>query len=370
MQHATVARRAGRTTCSALGGIALATLARTQFAALVLVLALAVLAHELAYAEPGARRRDRVWSAARNAVSHHRVLAAVYALGAVAAVVLVAAGRFSDTLGTYAAAVEGNLFPHHFVPSLAEHLAMIALGLGVLPFLVGAAWLAGNLVGASTRERQAFAALGSRDDPRARGRGDVVRPPLRRRRRPRPLPLLRRPGACSSRSRPRAPTGAGRAGRCSCRSSSSRTASRRPACRGSTKLNVDTPVSVLDDKVLAVAHTLGRAQAALIVGTILLAALFLEAAHLLRRSYVAAVLAVLTAFALPAETAYAFSRLFAVNGTSGRPLTLDQGVVFDWLDRTLGTRAERRRWCRTRSTTPTTGRASAGGGTSSSGTSR
>ena len=59
----------------------------------------------------------------------------------------------------------------------------------------------------------------------------------------------------------------------------------------------------------------------------------------MRRTHLAAVLAVLVAFALPAETAYAFSRLFDVNGTSGRPLTLDQGVVFDWLDRTLGTGA-------------------------------
>ena len=40
--------------------------------------------------------------------------------------------------------------------------------------------------------------------------------------------------------------------------------------------------------------------------------------------------------ALPAETAYAFKRLFAVNGTSGLPLTLDQSVVFDWVDRASG----------------------------------
>ncbi len=59
----------------------------------------------------------------------------------------------------------------------------------------------------------------------------------------------------------------------------------------------------------------------------------------MRRTHLAAVLAVLVAFALPAETAYAFSRLFDVNGTSGRPLTLDQGVVFSWLDRTVGTGA-------------------------------
>ena len=40
--------------------------------------------------------------------------------------------------------------------------------------------------------------------------------------------------------------------------------------------------------------------------------------------------------ALPLETVYAFDRLFAVNGTNGLPVTLDQGVVFNWVDRNVG----------------------------------
>jgi hypothetical protein len=44
--------------------------------------------------------------------------------------------------------------------------------------------------------------------------------------------------------------------------------------------------------------------------------------------------------ALPAETGYAFKRLFAVNGTSGLPLTLDQSIVFGWVDRTITTTSE------------------------------
>ena len=59
----------------------------------------------------------------------------------------------------------------------------------------------------------------------------------------------------------------------------------------------------------------------------------------MRRSYLVALLALLTAIALPLETRYAFQRLFAVGGTAGRPLTQDQGGVFDWVDRTLGTGA-------------------------------
>ena len=50
------------------------------------------------------------------------------------------------------------------------------------------------------------------------------------------------------------------------------------------------------------------------------------------RSAVAAIALV----ALPLETAYAFERLFRVNGTNGLPITLDQGVVFNWIDRNVG----------------------------------
>jgi hypothetical protein len=44
----------------------------------------------------------------------------------------------------------------------------------------------------------------------------------------------------------------------------------------------------------------------------------------------------LLAVALPLETAYAFERLFRVDGTNGLPITLDQGVVFSWIDRNVG----------------------------------
>ena len=53
-------------------------------------------------------------------------------------------------------------------------------------------------------------------------------------------------------------------------------------------------------------------------------------------------LCVLLLVALPAETGYAFKRLFAVNGTSGLPLTLDQSIVFGWVDRTITTQLARR----------------------------
>jgi hypothetical protein len=55
---------------------------------------------------------------------------------------------------------------------------------------------------------------------------------------------------------------------------------------------------------------------------------------------VAAVLVAATGAALVGETAYAFDRLFRVDGTSGRPISLSQGIVFDWVDRELGPGAD------------------------------
>jgi hypothetical protein len=47
-------------------------------------------------------------------------------------------------------------------------------------------------------------------------------------------------------------------------------------------------------------------------------------------------LVALTVMALPAETGYAFAKLFATNGTSGRPITLAQSSFFSWIDKAVG----------------------------------
>ena len=59
-----------------------------------------------------------------------------------------------SVLGTYSATAHGNPVPLGIVPAFAEHLATIALGLGIVPFLVGGAWLAANAVRAATREQR------------------------------------------------------------------------------------------------------------------------------------------------------------------------------------------------------------------------
>jgi hypothetical protein len=337
LQRATVAPRVSNDVLALLG-IALATFARTQFFVLVLVLAPAIVLEETAFSDQ-AGGMNRLRAGARRALSGHRVLAVFYALLTVAVVVLSAAGRLSSTVGTYAQAVEGNPFPAHFVPSLAEHFATIALGLAVLPFVIGTAWLVSGLAGRGTRERHAFSALGtitigvlavevtSFD---LRFGGGVVRE--------RylfyvvPIILVAFAGALCDTRWPRwsllVPVPVVVYGFW------------HSALLQYSKLNIDTPVSILHDEILKIAHTHRAAHLMLAGGTILLTALFFEASVLVRRSYVVAALVLIVAVALPLETRYAFQRLFAVDGTSGRPLTLAQGEVFDWVDRTIGTQAE------------------------------
>jgi hypothetical protein len=102
------------------------------------------------------------------------------------------------------------------------------------------------------------------------------------------------------------------------------------------KLNVDTPVAMLNDGLLDLATSETWARVMLVLLTaVVLQALLLARTFVPWRPVVAAI-AVLVAVALPLETVYAFERLFRVNGTNGLPITLDQGVVFSWIDRNVG----------------------------------
>jgi hypothetical protein len=102
------------------------------------------------------------------------------------------------------------------------------------------------------------------------------------------------------------------------------------------KLNVDSPVAAVNNLLLDVGGSQNGARAALVL--VALVAVMLTALAGATRAGVLIVVAVCAA--IPAETALAFSRLLTNNGTSGRPVTLAQGNVFDWIDRELGTDAK------------------------------
>jgi hypothetical protein len=82
------------------------------------------------------------------------------------------------------------------------------------------------------------------------------------------------------------------------------------------------------------------ASAALVVGVLVAGALLGMATALLSRRVVAILVGAIVVVALPAQTVAAFSRYFSIDGTAGRPLTLDQGAVFNWIDRALGPDAD------------------------------
>ncbi|HMI21993.1 MAG TPA: hypothetical protein VK496_03660, partial [Gaiellaceae bacterium] len=127
-----------------LVAVAASVFARTQFAVLLVVIPLALLLNRFSL---------------RRLVSEHRLLAVVYAALAVVAVVLLPLGQLSRVLGTYSVTAEGNLVPSGTPRSLLEHLAVVGLGLGIVPFVLATAWLLTPFVRHRTTEERAFASV-------------------------------------------------------------------------------------------------------------------------------------------------------------------------------------------------------------------
>jgi hypothetical protein len=285
----------------AAAAIVLAIFARTQFVVLAVVLALL------------AARRWR----------EHRVLLAVYAAGVLLALLVVALGH--SPLGTYSSTSSGNPLPLSIVPALFTHLARIAVGLGVLPFVVGGAWLL---------RRDPFAELAlvtialltvevaSYDE---RFGGGIVHD--RYLFYIAPLFAISFSAALARWERPRwtlavpvvvlvigfalAPL---------------------PVF---LKLTVDSPTAAMDGYLRRELGGLTGARVFLVVVALVAAALVVEAAVLLGSRAVVG-LALLSLLLTTAETGYAFERLFRVDGTAGRPLTVDPSGLLAWLDRTVG----------------------------------
>ena len=320
--HATTARPSRRNDVLALLGIALAVAARTQFVALLLVVPAVLALH------------DR-----RAALDRHRVLAWAYAALAVLLGTLVATGHIASTLGIYGETVHGRVLPSGIGRALLDHVAVLALGFAILPFIVGIAWLLATLVRPHERgETEAFAAValvttllvvleGALFD--VRYSGGVVRD--RYLFYAGPLVLIAFFRALGDPRRLRwsllAPAVAVVAGFAVV------------PVPDYGRLDVGSPVAVVIVYLWTSLHSVVGTRIFLAVAAGILTLLYVQGTILLRRSHLAAVLVVLTVVALPAETTYAFLQLLRHNGTAGRPVTVQQGGVFDWVDRTVGTRA-------------------------------
>jgi hypothetical protein len=123
---------AARRDLLAIGGLALAFFTRPQFLVLAAVLPLAAL----------------VVDGPRRALDRHRVLAGACVAAVLVVVPLASLGEAHRLLGDYGVtATQGSPLPAGVWKAAAIHLDVIAIGLGVIPFLLGVAWTYSNLRG-------------------------------------------------------------------------------------------------------------------------------------------------------------------------------------------------------------------------------
>ena len=141
--HGALAEPSPRRDALAIGGLALAFFTRPQFLVLAGVLPLAAL----------------VLDGPRQTLRRHRVLTGAYVAAALVVVPLAALGESHRLLGDYGVtATEGSLLPSGVWKAAAIHLDVVAVGLGVIPFLLGTAWTYSNLRAGPVAAR-AFAAF-------------------------------------------------------------------------------------------------------------------------------------------------------------------------------------------------------------------
>ena len=327
LTHA-VARKTWQTDLLALGAIGFAVLARTQFIVLLGVLVVAVVAEAMLDATPRGAPAN-LWRTRRPFVVLFGALLLVV-LGAIAV------GKGSQLLGSYSVTAENVRIDLGLFQLAFEHVALLALGLAILPFIVGVAWLVDRVRPSTPEPERAFAVVGCTSlllvtlqvasFNQRFGAGlvkdrylfYVV-----------PVVLVGLAAAVGSRHWPRwwalvVPTAVAAVGFASA------------PLAVYEKFNVDSPVAILNNELLELATSTRWAHVLLVLAALVAAQALLLAKPFLPWRAAAIPVAVLATVALPLETVYAFDRLFAVNGTNGLPITLDQGVVFSWVDRNVG----------------------------------
>jgi hypothetical protein len=334
-----VQRKSTRWDAVALGSIGLAVLARTQFAVLLIVFAVAVLTEAvLESVDAGERGADVPRSAASRLVRTRRVLVALYAAGAVVLVATHFLGGASALLGTYSVTASGIHLDGDLVRLTLKHLASLALATGILPFVVGTAWLIDNVRPSAAPAARAFASVGCAtvllvalevaSFNQRFGAGEVKDRYLFY---VLPIVLVGLGAAIVGRAWPprwawAAPLLIVVAGLASLP---------LPVYE---KLNVDSPVATLNDTILRITGSIHWAHVLLPLAAVVLVGVLVELSVFFPRRVGQVALVVLATLALPGGSVYAFDRLFAVNGTNSLPITFDQGVVFNWVDRGIGSR--------------------------------
>jgi len=245
-------------------------------------------------------------------------------------------GNGSRLLGSYSVTAETFRVDLGLLELAAEHLAILALGLALAPFLLGSAWLVDAIRPSSRPAERAFAVVGCTtillltlqvaSFNQRFGAGLVKDRYLFY---AVPVLLVGLAAAAAGRHWPRwwtflVPAAPVVVGFLTVR------------LVAYEKLNVDSVLGMLNDGLLRLATSAGWASVLLALATVVAIQVLLVGGAFLPRRAIAVGVVVLATVFLPLETAYAFERLFRVNGTNGLPVTLDQGGVFNWIDRTVG----------------------------------
>jgi hypothetical protein len=121
-----------------------------------------VIGHEVGYALVRAERGSRTQAfrtALVRSASAHRVLAAVYAVGGLAAGILALAGSLGKVVGNYAETFSAPLFPPGLADAVAVHFVHVVVAVGIVPFVLAVAWALVTLVRPVGRQEHAFALL-------------------------------------------------------------------------------------------------------------------------------------------------------------------------------------------------------------------
>jgi hypothetical protein len=332
-QRAVVAPSTRRDVLAATA-LVVAILARTQFAALALVLPLAIAVVELADERAAERRglRRTLGPGMRSAFGRHRALWAVYALGGLVAAGLLVTGR--RPLGAYSTTVEGgSVLPAGVWWFAVEHVTFVALGCGLVPVLLGGGWMFASVARPSSPARRSFATLalltvgvlavetasfdlrfGGEDLIRDRYLFYVV-----------PLFLVATAAALTEERR--RPVVAGLAAT-TVLVAAGAVGLAYPTFPG---ISVDSPVSILNETLAEQSGSLATgtfvALATLLAGLVLVLAFALSPPRPLAVVLFVGVLAV-SLLTLRAEV----DRVLDGTGLSGRPLAGPPGVVLDWVD--------------------------------------
>jgi hypothetical protein len=146
----------------ALGTIAIAFFARTQFILLAPILVVTILAHEAAFAAFGASRislRRAVFNSLRVFAREHRVLLVVSAAGALIAIPALIQGSLSEVLGNYEAAAEKSLLPEGILRAAAVHLDFVVVAIAIVPFVLALGWVLSSFVRPTDKAGHAYAVL-------------------------------------------------------------------------------------------------------------------------------------------------------------------------------------------------------------------